>query len=394
MAGQGEGVGKRGRIAIVYDCAYPFVAGGGQKRLFEIALRLVQMGWAVDWYSLKSWADPGTVVVDGIKFVPVAQNVPLYNANGKRRIAETLYFGRAMMGFPQLRDYDVVHIGQWPYFHFFPIVAFTAFGRAHFSVDWWEVWGREWLSYFGAKGALGMALEWLCAHLPRRLVAISDIGAAQLQQLGLPASRIKTIHNGIDWARLSAGPVAATAGEIAYLGRLQPHKNVDLLIDAIGLLRDQGLVLGLSIIGDGPQREALASQVDRLGLQAQVKFHGAIADEVEVYGYLRAARLFVHPSTKEGGGSITSLEANAAGAQVIAFRCPAGLSPELIQTGVNGTWVEHVSADHLAEAIGDLWHKEDWSTARERARSFARRFDWDIIASQYDDFFRELTAAN
>lgn len=384
--------GEGRRIALVYDCAYPFVPGGGQKRLFEIARRLVAKGWAVDWYALKTWPEPGTVTVDGVRFVPVAADTPLYDANGKRRIAETLYFGRAIMRFPQLGGYDIVHIGQWPYFHFFPIRAFAAFGRARISADWWEVWAGEWLRYYGTKGYFGLVLERLCAHLPRRLIAISEMGAAQLRGLGVPARRLRIIHNGIDWARLSNGPAADGGREIAYLGRLQPHKNVNLLISAIGLLRDRGLQLKVSIIGDGPQRAALESQVAELKLEQQIAFYGAIIDDDEVYAHLRAARIFVHPSTKEGGGSITSLEANAAGAQVIAFRCAAGISPELIDAGVNGQWVDSISAEALADAIHDVWQCEDWAIASARARNFARHFDWDALAAHYHDFFLEVSA--
>lgn len=378
-------IGKR--IAIVYDCAYPFVAGGGQKRLFEIARRLVVRGWAVDWYALKSWSEPGSVTVDGVRFIPAAPDTALYDAAGKRLIGETLYFGRATMRLTQLRHYDIVHIGQWPYFHFFPIRLFAAFGKARVSADWWEVWGREWVNYYGVKGYLGMALEFVCAHLPSKLIAISDIGAQQLRGLGIPARRLRTIHNGIDWERLREGPIAPTGSALIYLGRLQPHKNVNLLIDALALLRARGLKLDLAVIGDGQQRAALEAQVTALGLVDQVQFHGAIADDDAVYALLRAAKIFVHPSTKEGGGSITSLEANAAGAQVVAFRCVAGLSPELIEPGINGRWVEKISASALADTIADLWANEDWQASRRRAQEFSRGFDWESLAEQYHDFF-------
>lgn len=118
------------RIAVLYDCAYPFVPGGGQKRLYEICRRLVAKGWQVDWYAMKSWPEPGEVVVSGIRFIPVAPARALYSPDGKRSIAQTLIYGRAIANFPRLGGYDIVHMGQWPYFHFFPARLFSLFGGA------------------------------------------------------------------------------------------------------------------------------------------------------------------------------------------------------------------------------------------------------------------------
>jgi glycosyltransferase involved in cell wall biosynthesis len=379
---------KGRRIAVVYDCAYPHVPGGGQKRLFEIFRRLVRRGWAVDWYCLQSWDSDAPLTIEGIRYVPVAPGRPLYDARGKRIISQTFYYGRSIARFPSLGGYDFVHMGQWPYFHFFPIRLFSLFGGARVSADWWEVWGSQWLEYYGAKGRLGMMLERVCAHLPSHLVAISETGERQLRRIGVVPQRITIIHNGLDYAAIRTAPPARSSSDLVYLGRLQPHKNVNVLIEALALLRAEGQRLRLAIIGEGPERVALTKLAESLGVADQIEWLGAMASDVEVYGHLQASRVFVHPSTKEGGGSISSLEANAAGLPVVAFSHPGGISPELIIDGVNGVWVQTISASGLARGIRAALAATEFADARERAQEFAARFDWGGLADQYERLFQ------
>jgi L-malate glycosyltransferase len=383
---------RYGRIALLYDCTYPHVPGGGQKRLFEIFRRLVAMGWEVDWYGLKAWEGEEIPEIEGIRFIPVAPAKPLYGEDGKRSITQTLYYGKAIARFPAIGGYDIVHMGQWPYFHFFPARLFSLFGGARVTADWWEVWAGHWRKYYGAKGYLGMALERLCARVPKRLVAISETGVQQLRGLGVPARKLEVIHNGIDFHAIASTPPADMRSDLIYLGRLQPHKNVHLLIEALALLAQQGHEFSLSIIGEGPERKSLQALADKLDVSSQITWLGAVQADTEVYGHLRASRIFVHPSTKEGGGSITSLEANAAGLPVVAFTVPEGISSELIVEGRNGCWVQGVEASRLADGINRAHELTQKSDTRENCAAFARDFDWSGLSEQYHKLFVRMTA--
>jgi L-malate glycosyltransferase len=377
----------RGRVALLYDCTYPHVPGGGQKRLFEIFRRLVAKGWQVDWYGLKAWEGDALQTIEGIRFIAVAKAEPLYGPDGKRLIAQTFRYGMAIAGFPRVGGYDIVHMGQWPYFHFFPVRLFAWFGGARISVDWWEVWAENWRTYYGSKGYLGMALEWLCSRMPARLVAISETGRQQLERLGVDSKKIDVIHNGIDFSAISTAQPDDESSDLIYLGRLQPHKNVNLLIEALVILKQRGLILRLTIIGDGPERKSLEALAKRLNVADQISWAGAIENDADVYAKLRASRIFVHPSTKEGGGSITSLEANAAGLPVVAFAVPGGISPELIIEGRNGHWVAKVDAEALADGIDHTINVLNFAKHCPEAIKFSKRFDWAGIANQYDAVF-------
>ena len=102
------------------------------------------------------------------------------------------------------------------------------------------------------------------------------------------------------------------------MGRLKGLKNLDHLIQVVSLLKKKGDSMTLQIIGDGPERKGLEALVKELDITENVVFHGEIESDIEAYSWMKTARIFVHPSTKEGGGSITVLEANASGLPVIA----------------------------------------------------------------------------
>lgn len=380
---------SKGRIALLYDCTYPHMPGGGQKRLYEVFRRLVAKGWQVDWYGMKTWDGDDDPVIEGIRYISVAPARQLYGPNGKRLILQTVRYGMAIARFPKIGRYDIVHMGQWPYFHFFPVWIFTRLGGARTSVDWWEVWGSSWRSYYGLKGYVGMALERVCSRLAGRLVAISETGRRELEDIGVNANRITVIHNGIDFSAIQSAPIGDQAADLVYLGRLQPHKNVDLLIEALALLKRRGQILTLAIIGDGPERLSLERLAVENGVSAQISWLGAIEDDADVYAALCASRVFVHPSTKEGGGSITSLEANAAGLPVVAFSVPGGISPELIIQNQNGMWVSKFDVTALAEVIADTIALNEGGGSNAQAISFAQNFDWDGITNQYDEMFDE-----
>jgi hypothetical protein len=147
------------RLAILYDCPYPFKQGGGQKRLFEISQYLLKHDWEIEWYALKFWKGSEKIKHEGITYVSVGKQVELYDSTGKRRIWETIYYGVMIARHIELRNFDVLHAGQWPLAHLIPARLFCFFGKPKLVVDWWEVWGeKHWVNYFGVKGVLGLLL--------------------------------------------------------------------------------------------------------------------------------------------------------------------------------------------------------------------------------------------
>jgi glycosyltransferase involved in cell wall biosynthesis len=144
------------------------------------------------------------------------------------------------------------------------------------------------------------------------------------------------------------------------VGRLVDYKGFATLIEACARLRDQGLAFKLKIIGDGPDREGLQKQIDRLRLGGRVQLLGALQPE-EVRKAYRQADLMVMaccPSkdprwlNDQDGIPVVLMEAMATGLPAISTRI-AGI-PELIRDQDTGLLVNADDPDGLAAAMARL----------------------------------------
>jgi glycogen(starch) synthase len=104
--------------------------------------------------------------------------------------------------------------------------------------------------------------------------------------------------------------------DVVFLGRLVSDKGADLLLDALALLKAQGLTPSLTIIGSGPDLTALQEQTHRLDLPAQVHFAGPQSGEPLVQ-LLNRHRLMVVPSRWNEPFGIVALEGIACGCAII-----------------------------------------------------------------------------
>ncbi|HZU18136.1 MAG TPA: glycosyltransferase family 4 protein [Candidatus Dormibacteraeota bacterium] len=138
-----------------------------------------------------------------------------------------------------------------------------------------------------------------------------------LTGLGVPRDIVHVLPNGVDVDRYRPGP--STKREelgaerlFSYLGRLDPEKNVDVLLGAF-LDADPPSGLRLVIMGGGVERRRL----ERRYADPRVAFTGVITDEQERIDVLRATDAFFLPSSVEGL-SLAMLEAMACGAATVA----------------------------------------------------------------------------
>ena len=380
------------RLAILYDCPYPFIKGGGQKRLFEISQYLLKHDWEVEWYALKFWEGPEKIQHKGITFNAVGGQSKLYSSDGKRRIWEAIYYGAMIARHIELRRFNIILAGQWPLFHLIPARFFCLIGQSKLVVDWWEVWGRDqWLKYFGLKGLLGLLLEKIMSRITPNIIAITQKGRDQLYDLGVKKDGVTFIPNGIDFEKILNSISKPNKFDLTYMGRLKCHKNLDHLIQVVSLLKKKGDSMTLQIIGDGPERKGLEALVKELNISENVVFHGEIESDIEAYSWMKTARIFVHPSTKEGGGSITVLEANACGLPVVAYRHENGIANELIDEGMNGYWVEEINPKAMGKKIRQLLLDESQGQKiKDNSIKNAEKHDWINIGKEYEDYFLKL----
>jgi sugar transferase (PEP-CTERM/EpsH1 system associated) len=182
----------------------------------------------------------------------------------------------------------------------------------------------------------------------------ADLGDWLEADLGVAPSRTHLIRNGVDTDRFRppAGGPSPRAGDclhFGYVGRLDPVKNLDMLVDAVASLiaSDDRLRqrLRVAMIGDGPMRPTLQSQIETHGLGDCVSLPGPTEDVAEA---MRGMDVFVLPSLNEGISN-TLLEAMASGLPAVATR--VGGNPELVAHGETGLLTEPESVSSLAGAM-------------------------------------------
>jgi len=170
------------------------------------------------------------------------------------------------------------------------------------------------------------------------------------------------------------------ANVLLALQRLDPWKQVDVLIRAMGFLRDQPDVY-LVIGGKGPELPKLKRIAEELGLTARVRFTGYIPDS-ELPVYYALADVFVFHSTYETF-CLSLLQAMAAGKPIVSVGSTA--IPELVRHGENGLLVAPGDAAAFAGAVLRLLAD---GNLRERFAVESRRrvrecYDWELVGRRY-----------
>jgi len=186
---------------------------------------------------------------------------------------------------------------------------------------------------------------------------ISDFCRSQLCQLTPPSqwSKFSVIRLGVDPARLAPSNSARPANtplRVVCTGRLVAAKGHHILLEALKLLRDRGIDLHTTLIGNGPERTQLENFVRFHGMQKSVTFTSSLS-HAETLTHVRDSDIFVLASFAEGI-PVALMEAMAFAIPCISTTI-AGI-PELITSGQDGFLVPPANAVALANAIESLAH--------------------------------------
>jgi glycosyltransferase involved in cell wall biosynthesis len=217
-------------------------------------------------------------------------------------------------------------------------------------VTWHEVWGPAyWRGYLGRRGRVAWWIERAAMRLPDEIVAASEETGRRLRAHVGGRTPVTVAPNGIDVAAARAADPAPAGTTLVTVGRLLPHKRIDLLLEAVALLRREGADVTCRVIGDGPGRDALHARSAALGLDGAVEFRHDVAGQDELYALVKAARVFAFPSEREGFG-IAALEALACGVPVVTTSAPDNLAASLVASSGRGV-VCAPTAEAFADAV-------------------------------------------
>lgn len=151
---------------------------------------------------------------------------------------------------------------------------------------------------------------------------------------------------------------------LIMIGRLNLRKHLDMLFEAVALLKDKGEQYNIILIGDGEDRSKLERLSNETGLVDQTWFYGACYDEKTNAELLYNADMCVVP----GDIGLTAIHALMFGVPAITHNCYMYQGPEFeaIKSGITGDFYEYGSVDSLADTISK-WFKNNYG-GREKVR--------------------------
>ena len=221
-------------------------------------------------------------------------------------------------------------------------------------------------------------------------IAVADVVKERLIRWGVPARKISVIPNGLDVGALAFDPAARQRVReqfgispdtyvIGALGRLDPNKRIDLVIEAaLPMLGGRCKIL---VIGRGEDQARIEAAVDRLGAGDHVIFGGFQSDTAAM---MAAFDLYVAASVQETFG-LSVLEAMASGLPVLYTVCPA---LDGIQTNqarqVAGTVEALRSEIQKAVEAGPL--------PRECDETVFERYGMESVVRRIDDLYEQILA--
>jgi glycosyltransferase involved in cell wall biosynthesis len=378
------------KIAYVHDAVYPFIKGGAEKRMYELSRRLVQRNHEVHIFAMQWWGERKVIEQDGVLIHGVCKSRPLYS-RGRRSIRSAIMFASGVVKELLKEKFDIVDCYQAPYLHILSTKMLSTFNKFPLVVTWHEVWKSYWKKYLGKLGIIGEVLEQIILlKLADTIIAVSDQTKEDLITLGVDSTKVYVVPNGIDLKLFARVKPSKEKLDVIYLGRLIKPKNVDLLIKAVSILK-RDLNIRVGIIGDGPEKIRLMKLARQLKVEKNMKFFGFIEEYEKIISIMKSSKVFVIPSTQEGGASIVTQEAYACGLPVIAVDHPLGIDKRLIVDGRTGFRVK-INPEAIASKIKLLLLNDRLRRSfSKQAIRFVKKFDWEKIVKQIEKIYTDIT---
>ena len=233
-----------------------------------------------------------------------------------------------------------------------------------------------------------------CSKLAHRVLAVSNEIEQDLLLRGFAKKKVFHILNSVDIEKFHplANSKLSNIPCISFIGRLDRQKGVDILLQALKILADRGILFNACIVGDGPSREDLINDAKRLSLLDHIQFAGMQQDTVPFY---RQSTILALPSRYEGLPHV-ALEAMACNVAIVGSYVggipevldPEGAvpaMPEAYRICKNGILMPPDAPIELAAAIQNLL---DDTALREQLGANARQYiethyTLDAVADQY-----------
>jgi len=349
------------KIAIVTQRIYPFYTGGSEKAMYDYAFSL-SINYSVTVFTAMDKNSP-VAEKENLKFISVFPKVNSSNKKGNHSIMWIFLFSMNLVRHrKKINNFDLVILDSIHYFY--PKIFLKYLRKNNHKVA--TVFYEAWYEYRKTKGfpklislGLGILIERLIKY-SNAIVSISDPTSGSLKKnYGVEEDKIFTVPLSIDIESISSRfplkPLEDRQYDFVFVGRFAEIKRIDDLISAISIIKSHKENVKGAIIGDGPLKERIREQIDRLGLNENIMLIG-FTEEDRKYEILNDSRIFVLPSEREGF-SLSTLEAMALGCVPIVSKPHYdevfGVS-HFVKDRFNGLYYDVGETEQLAMRIDEL----------------------------------------
>ncbi|EME99260.1 glycosyltransferase [Streptomyces mobaraensis NBRC 13819 = DSM 40847] len=258
------------------------------------------------------------------------------------------------------------------------------------AADWLRSVDRRHLKAVGqyhesfAQAAASANLRLILRHYPalEKAVFLSEPDAEEFRRRRLPNAAV--VPNPLPFTPGPPAPLDTRC--VGAVGRLDPVKRLDRLVDAFAAACAGRPDWELHFFGDGPEEAALRERAVRHGIADRVRFRGTVRDMAAAYRELSVVAL-----TSECEGRPMALaEASACGVPCVSFDLSGGVR-ELVDHGRTGVLVPPGDGDALAAALGELVRD---AALRERYGRAAREHVAPLalpgVLDRWEELFEEV----
>ena len=361
--------GSNNKLCLVYNIATKYR---------ESIYMLIDKAYNCDWYFSHNKTDIKEMDTSQLK------RVFYYKTVGR---PDKLYWQRGILRLLFKKEYKIFFmLGEsrclTAYFFFFLVLYF-------FSDKNVNIWTHGW---YGKETKVEAMLKlWMFRHVDKVFV-YGNYAKQLLLEQGISEENICVIHNSLDYSRqlelrntiqpldIYRSHFGNSYPTLIFIGRLTPVKRLDLLINAVALLRSRNEHYNIVLVGDGEMRQQLKQEVAGKGLINNVWFYGACYDEQVNAKLIYNADLCVAP----GNVGLTAIHTMVFGCPVITHNDFKWQMPEFeaIHPGITGDFFVRNNVEDLANSISN------WFAKKQGSREEVRKACYNEIDTQWTPQFQ------
>ncbi len=249
------------------------------------------------------------------------------------------------------------------------------------------LWTHGW---YGDESFIKKIVKKAFYNLSSKLLLYGDYARNLMIKEGFDDNKLVSIYNSLDYnkqlsirCKQKNSSIYRTKFDndlpvLLFIGRIQTNKQIDLLIDAIGLLQRRGVFYNLVIIGEEVEDTEIKSLIDKNNINQNVWLYGACYDEESIGELIYNADVCISP----GNVGLTAMHSLMYGTPIITHSDFSKQMPEFeaIKENVTGAFFKRNDVFDLARVI------QEWLAGNSDRREFIRKEAYKVIDERYNPY--------